>query len=116
MNLLNITSGTWTVTFIGWGLVFLALVIMVLIFSATPKIHTFFTELKLRKQGKLKADETLSDTTSVTGEENAAIAMALYMFLNEQHDEESGVITIKAIEKRYSPWSSKIYGLNNQGF
>ena len=43
----------------------------------------------------------------------AAIAMAIHMFYDEAHDNESNVITIKRIERRYSPWSSKIYGTNN---
>ncbi len=49
----------------------------------------------------------------LTAGDSAAIAMALYLFYAEQHDEESAVITIKTVERRYSPWSSKIYGLNN---
>jgi len=42
-----------------------------------------------------------------------AIAMALHLYYDEVHDDESNVITIKRIERRYSPWSSKIYGINN---
>ena len=42
-----------------------------------------------------------------------AIAMALHLYFDEVHDDESNVITIKRIERRYSPWSSKIYGINN---
>ena len=42
-----------------------------------------------------------------------AISMALHLFYEEVHDDESNVITIKRIERRYSPWSSKIYGINN---
>jgi hypothetical protein len=42
-----------------------------------------------------------------------AIAMALHMYYDEVHDTESNVITIKRIERRYSPWSSKIYGVIN---
>ncbi len=114
MNLLTVTSGTWTITLIGWAIVFVALVILVVIFSYVPRIHAFFTKQKLRRQGELDEDEM--GIGNVTGEENAAIAMAIYMYLNEQHDEESGIITIKRIERRYSPWSSKIYGLNNQNF
>ena len=45
--------------------------------------------------------------------DSAAIALALHLFYTEVHDEESAVITIKTVERRYSPWSSKIYGLNN---
>lgn len=41
----------------------------------------------------------------------AAIAMALYLS-TEVHDYESDEITITRIERRYSPWSSKIYGMN----
>jgi hypothetical protein len=48
----------------------------------------------------------------MTGEINAAISMALYLYFEELHDEESDVVTIKKVSKRYSPWSSKIYGLN----
>ncbi len=115
MNLLTVTQSTWTITLIGWAIVFVALVILVIIFSFIPKIYNYFTERKLRNQGKLSKDESLK-IGSVSGEENAAIAMTLYMYMNEQHDDESGIITIKRIERRYSPWSSKIYGLNNQGF
>ncbi len=49
----------------------------------------------------------------ITGEEIAAISMALQILLSDEHDEESNIITIKRIERRYSPWSSKIYGLTN---
>ncbi len=42
-----------------------------------------------------------------------AISMALHLLFDEVHDTESNVITIKRIERRYSPWSSKIYGVNN---
>jgi len=116
MILLEITSATWIVTLLGWGIVFVALVILVIIFTNVPRIHVYFTQRKLRKQGKLDQNESISVKNSVSGEENAAIAMALYLYLNERHDEESGIITIKRIERRYSPWSSKIYNLNNQGF
>jgi hypothetical protein len=43
----------------------------------------------------------------------AAISVAIHLYFNEVHDVESNVITIKRIERRYSPWSSKIFGLNN---
>lgn len=115
MNLLEITSGTLIITIIGWAIVFVALVLLVVIFTNVPRILAYFTERRLRKEGKLEKDETIH-VSGVSGEENAAIAMALYMYMNEQHDEESGVITIKHIQRRYSPWSSKVYGMNNRGF
>lgn len=46
--------------------------------------------------------------------ETAAIATAIYKYYNDEiHDSNSHVITIKKVQRRYSPWNSKIYGLNN---
>ena len=47
----------------------------------------------------------------ISGEINAAIAMALYLYSNELHDQENPVITMIKVSKTYSPWSSHIYGL-----
>jgi len=49
----------------------------------------------------------------VPNADTIAIAMALHLYYDEVHDTESNVITIKRIERRYSPWSSKIYGVIN---
>ena len=48
---------------------------------------------------------------NIKDEPYAAVAAALYLYYTEQHDFENYVLTIKRIEKIYSPWSSKIYGL-----
>jgi hypothetical protein len=46
------------------------------------------------------------------GEEiNAAIAAAIFLYRQEVHDYEDTVLTIKRIDRAYSPWSSKIYSL-----
>jgi len=64
---------------------------------------------------KAKSESVASDATSdeVLSGDIVAIAMALHQFYDEVHDDESNVITIKRIERRYSPWSSKIYGVIN---
>jgi len=49
--------------------------------------------------------------TNPTEEEVAAMAVAVFMHHSETHDKESAKLTIQKISKRYSPWSSKIYGL-----
>lgn len=41
----------------------------------------------------------------------AAIATAIFLYRSEVHDIETTVLTIKRIDRIYSPWSSKIYGL-----
>ena len=43
----------------------------------------------------------------ITGEEVAAISMALHLYFNGMHDEESEVITIVNPSAHYSPWSQK---------
>ncbi len=46
-----------------------------------------------------------------TGEIAAAISAAVHMYLDERHDKENAILTIKQARKLYSPWSSKIYGV-----
>ena len=41
----------------------------------------------------------------------AAIATALYEIDEDVHDLENTVLTIHKVTRRYSPWSSKIYGM-----
>lgn len=45
-----------------------------------------------------------------SGEEIAAIAMALHDHL-DAHDRESTVLTLNKVRKAYSPWNSKIYSM-----
>ena len=94
---------------IGYLIVLLALLFLFLIYTLIPKILEFFTKLFLRKETEAGDEEC--NNKNVTGEVSAAITAALYMYLNEQHDIESGKITIKEVSRKYSPWSSKIYGM-----
>ena len=52
-----------------------------------------------------------SSRSEKPGEVYAAIAAALYSSMEEEHDDENAVLTIRRVERTYSPWSSKIYGL-----
>lgn len=99
-----------TVTVVGYGIVFLALVFMYFVYTLMPKVINMNIRQKLRREGKHKEAEV--ESFEIPGEVNAAISMALHLYFNEMHDEESNVMTIKKVSKRYSPWSSKIYGLN----
>jgi hypothetical protein len=62
---------------------------------------------------KSKSPSTEKAETEEPNNDIVAIAMAMHLYFDEVHDDESNVITIKRIERRYSPWSSKIYGVNN---
>ncbi|MGQ1911649.1 OadG family protein [Marinifilum sp. RC60d5] len=112
MNILSIGSqGGWTVAIVGYSIVFLALVLLVIVFINLPKLLQLNLRKKLVKEGKPCAE---ADDLNIEGGVNAAIAMALHMHFDQNHDEESNVITIKKVTKNYSPWSSKIYGVMNQ--
>jgi glutaconyl-CoA/methylmalonyl-CoA decarboxylase subunit delta len=112
MNILSIGSqGGWTIAAVGYGIVFLALVLLVIVFINLPKILQLNLRKKLVKEGKPCADV---DDLNIEGGVNAAIAMALHLHFDQIHDEESNIITIKKVTKNYSPWSSKIYGVMNQ--
>jgi hypothetical protein len=75
------------------------------------KINKFWKK-KLKKKEKVHKP-VKAEVKTHKGEPFAAIAAALFLYYTEQHDFENYVLTIKRIEKIYSPWSSKIYGLRN---
>lgn len=104
-----ITDQNIMVTIVGYLIVFLALIMLFLVFTNLPKLLKLSFrkkdkgELQTAKEGRMQED--------ISGETNAAIGTALHMFFNELHDEEALTLTISRVSKRYSPWSSKIYGV-----
>lgn len=113
MNILNITSfeDIAVESAFGIAVVFTALILLATAFSIFGNVIKKSTRKKTKKAN---ADASVEvHDKELTGEEIAAISMALHLFMTDVHDEESNVITIKRIERRYSPWSSKIYGLTN---
>lgn len=95
-------------TVIGYAIVFIALLLLYIVFYNLTKLIHFKLRRSLRKEGVI--DKEKKDI-SIPGEVNAAIAMALHLYFQEIHDEESAILTINRASKIYSPWSSKIYGL-----
>lgn len=103
-------------TMIAMGTVFSALVIISIILMGFAK-----TLVKLQEKKKKKAvvattvNETASqkeDKKYISGDEFAAIAAAIYIYDKELHDEENAVLTITEVNRRYSPWSSKMHNMN----
>jgi Na+-transporting methylmalonyl-CoA/oxaloacetate decarboxylase gamma subunit len=105
-------SRIWVITAVGYSVVFSALILLILVFRFMPKLLNLPTKRKLKREGKYpeKAGE---EEQYIAGEVNAAIGTALGLYFSDLHDEESKIITIKRVERRYSPWSSKIYNINN---
>lgn len=103
-------AGGYTIAVVGWVIVFLALAVLVCIFMGIPKLLELSIKSKLKKEGKHEEGKVINIDADV----NVAISLALHMYFDELHDEESNIITIKNAQKQYSPWSSKIYGVQNQ--
>lgn len=87
------------------------LVAMYLIFKLLSGLNTRDNRNKISKSKGIPSSAAASEET-ISGEVNAAIVMALYYYQNELHDVEKTVLTIKKVSRTYSPWSSKIYGMN----
>lgn len=99
-------------TIMAMAIVFSALLVLCLCFYAISKVGSVVSLFnKMRSHGV--EPKTIADTESLahdSGEEIAAIVMALHEHLNA-HDQENTILTINKVKKAYSPWSSKIYGL-----
>ena len=107
-----IATHDWVVTIGGFCIVISALVVLFIIFTNFSKLvnHDF------KKNKKVKKVEEAPKTSTAAGwkvDDDLAVVIGLALALSKDvHDEESGFVTIKRVERRYSPWSSKIYGLN----
>ena len=99
------------------GIIILVIVVAALTAYIVWKLLHNKTVDALKNNNSKAANNSKSSIVSnqdASGAEIAAIGMALHLYLNDSaHDVESNVITIKRIQRRYSPWSSKIYSMNN---
>lgn len=115
LSLLAIQDGLqvkgWIVTLSGFLIVITALVILFFIFTGVSKAIN--ANWKKASKEESKKVEKVTKGTAVDANDDiiAAIGLALSLSM-EVHDNEPDEITITRIQRRYSPWSSKIYGLN----
>ncbi|MDE6300973.1 MAG: OadG family protein [Muribaculaceae bacterium] len=99
-------------TIMAMCIVFSALLVLCLCFYGIGKINSAMSRVnKARAHGHEAPQlKTIKEVGHDTGEEIAAIAMALEQHFNA-HDAESTVLTINKVRRAYSPWSSKIYNM-----
>jgi Na+-transporting methylmalonyl-CoA/oxaloacetate decarboxylase gamma subunit len=90
--------------------VFFGLILLYLLFKLIGKIAFSMSEKRAIKAAGYSKEEAKS-RVSESGEVFAAIAMAISEITDEDHDAENMVLTMKNVERNYSPWSSKIYTL-----
>lgn len=96
----------------GFGMTIIAMIVVLgslfvlyLCFKLVGKIST------RKKSAPAKNGAT---TDNSLDEVNAAIAMTLYLHNQQQHDDESTVLTMHKVSRNYSPWNSKIYGMRKR--
>lgn len=95
-------------TIVSMAVVFIGLIMLYLLFKFAGKTAMNISKSRAIKSGAEHiADKDLIDEGAVF----AAIATALFEVTEDTHDMESTVLTIHKVARRYSPWSSKIYGL-----
>lgn len=104
----------------------MAAIAMSVVFLGLLLLYLVFKQLGLALSGSKKTQKNssvvipqagapakkVSVAGEITGEELAAIAAAIFEYDNQYHDEENTVLTINKVSRNYSPWSSKLYGLN----
>ena len=101
----------WILAMTAMSVVFLALIILYFIFKAIGNAN--IRAGKKRAAAASGTDVKESQYGEVPGEVYAAIATAMHLYQedDENHDEESFVVTLHHTDRTYSPWSSKIYTL-----
>ena len=97
ISMSNISTGEVVIAIVGYLIVFIALVSLYGLFRMLPRI--IYYNFKKEKKNKGKDVKEAEEQTIISGEETAAIAMALHLILDEMHDEESRVLTIKKVSK-----------------
>lgn len=91
-------------------IVFMALLVLCLAFMAISKIGAKVLRANKAKAHGVEIGSVEKTIEHDSGEEIAAIVIALHEHLNT-HDTENTVLTINKVKRAYSPWNSKIYGL-----
>ena len=100
------------ITLIAMTIVIGALVVLTILFLIFGKVSsTLLSRKKLEAHGITKEEAPHDHEDVDSGEAIAAIALALSQHLEQRHDIEDTILTIRRMKKAYSPWNSKIYNL-----
>ncbi|MDR3188971.1 MAG: OadG family protein [Prevotellaceae bacterium] len=104
-------------TITAMSVVFLALILLFIIFKNVGKTALWviaFRGRKIPKESPAQATVSGEKQQPSAGAVFAAIAYALRRYELEMSELESNVLTINKVAKAYSPWSSKIYTLRER--
>lgn len=108
-----------TMSLTAMSVVFVALIVLYQVFRIVGKSMVRIASKKeIAAKGGAVTAENIKKAGSadnvMSGEIASAIALAIYLYEEDLHDQENTVLTINRVARVYSPWSSKIYGINNQ--
>ena len=99
------------ITIIAMCIVISALVVLSVLFMIFGKVSEALLTKK-KKEAKAAADHAPHEDNGLApGEVIAAISLALREYFSHPHDIEDTHLTIRRMQKAYSPWNSKIYNL-----
>lgn len=105
----------WGMTAVAVSVVFLGLLMLALCFKGVGRFFTSkFSKKEKEHAGQAAAEQKKSAPIAADqgGEVYAAIAAAIHLYNEELHDMENTTLTINKVSRTYSPWSSKIHGMN----
>ncbi|PKP17723.1 MAG: hypothetical protein CVU07_03525 [Bacteroidetes bacterium HGW-Bacteroidetes-23] len=98
-------------TMVAMSVVFISLLFLYLMFKNIAKLFAY----DFRKKSSSNTNQSVATKdNAATLELGAAVAMAIYLYQQELHDHETALLTIKKINRNYSPWNSKIYGMRKE--
>ena len=96
-------------TITAMAVVFLGLFLLYIIFKQIGKLSIAASKRNVEKA--VGSASVNADAGQESGEIFAAIATALYEMSDDNHDIENTVLTIRKVQRAYSPWISKLYCL-----
>lgn len=104
------------ITIIAMCIVISALVVLSVLFMLFGKVSETILNAKKRKAKAAAEHPHHEDSKELApGEVIAAISIALQEYFGHPHDIEDTHLTIRRMQKAYSPWNSKIYNLRTIG-
>ncbi len=114
MVLLANWTNAWIITLIGFSLVVVLLILLVFVLLGFGAIMVRINAPKkeeLKPVAVVPTPDATEEPVDITGEELAAIAMAIQLSKETAHDMEHKVLTI--VSNPNSAWASKTFGINN---
>lgn len=97
------------------AVVFTCLLLLYIIFRTIGKAMTWMAQRRAGASQGLSEEEMKEKMAkgATPGAVFAAIALAMHEMQEDVHDFEDTILTIHQVERRYSPWNSKIYSLRD---